>query len=87
MTDLSQAPGAELLSEQEMELCAKVPMLPMHYLATKDAVVREAYRNGSLTKEGMRRVVNVPTPKEEVLFDFFVKEAGLGGTAGTGKAK
>ncbi len=87
VTDLSQAPGAELLSEQEMELCAKVPMLPMHYLATKDAVVREAYRNGSLTKEGMRRVVNVPTPKEEVLFDFFVKEAGLGGTAGTGKAK
>ena len=48
----------------------KVPMLPMHYLAAKDAIVREAYRNGSLTKEGMRRVVSVPTPKEEVLFDF-----------------
>ena len=78
MTDLSQAPGAELLSELEMELCAKVPMLPMHYLAAKDAIVREAYRNGSLTKEGMRRVVSVPTPKEEVLFDFFVKEASLG---------
>ena len=82
VTDLSQAPGAELLSEREMELCAKVPMLPMHYLAAKDAIVREAYRNGSLTKEGMRRVVSVPTPKEEALFDFFVKEANLGAQDG-----
>ena len=54
----------------------------MPYLAAKDALVREAYRNGSLTKEGMRRVVSVPTPKEEALFDFFVKEANLGAQDG-----
>lgn len=86
VTDISQAPGAELLSDREIELCTKVPMLPMHYLATKDAIVREAYRNGALTKEGMRRVINISAPKEETLFDFFIKEAQLG-AQGTNKAK
>lgn len=38
--DLGKAPGAELLSEKELELCAQVPLLPTHYLAAKDAIVR-----------------------------------------------
>lgn len=79
VVDISKAPGVELLTDKEMELCTKVPLLPMHYLAAKDAIVREAYRNGALTKEGMRRVVTMPPPKEAIVYDFFIKEAMLGG--------
>lgn len=74
---INKAPGCDLLSPKELELCTAVPMLPMHFLAVKDALVREAHRNGSLTLEGMRRVVKIETPKAHELFDFFVKQAGL----------
>lgn len=74
MVDLTKAPSAELLSEKELELCAKIPMLPMHYLAAKDAIVREAYRNGTLTAEGVRRVVRLDVPASTKIYDFFVRE-------------
>ena len=37
---LTRAPGGDLLSELELRFCAQVPMLPLHYLAAKDAIVR-----------------------------------------------
>ena len=37
--------------------------------------MREAYRNGRLTLEGMHRVVQVDVPKGKQLYDFFVKES------------
>lgn len=37
---IRKAPGGELLSEAELELCAKLPIFPYHYLAVKDALVR-----------------------------------------------
>ena len=56
---LAKAPGGDLLSDLELHFCAQVPMLPLHYLAAKDAIVREAYRNGSLTQEGVKRLLKV----------------------------
>ena len=38
--DLSDAPSAELLSDKELSLCSSIPLLPMHYLAVKEAIVR-----------------------------------------------
>lgn len=38
--DLMRAPGAEHLSDAELELCKTVPLLPLHYLAAKDAIIR-----------------------------------------------
>ena len=38
-----QAPGAELLSAKEMEFCIALPILPLHFIAVKEAVVRYAY--------------------------------------------
>lgn len=73
---VAKAPGAELLSPKELELCQTVPMLPAHYLAAKEAMVREAYRNGQLTLEGVRRVVRLEQDKAAELLDFFVKESG-----------
>jgi transcriptional adapter 2-alpha len=75
--DISKAPGAELLADKEIDLCARVPMLPMHYLAAKDAIVREAYRNGTLTSEGVKRVLKLDASKTDKIFDFFVREMTL----------
>jgi hypothetical protein len=41
--DVRKAPSAELLSDLELQLCCSVPMLPTHYLAAKDAIVRLVY--------------------------------------------
>ena len=40
---MAQAPGAELLSAKEMEFCIALPILPLHFIAVKEAVVRYAY--------------------------------------------
>lgn len=57
--ELKAAPGASLLSHNELALCAELPMLPMHYLAVKEAIVREACRNGHLNEESIHRVIKV----------------------------
>ena len=40
---MAQAPGAELLSAKEMEFCIALPILPLHFIAVKEAVVRYVY--------------------------------------------
>ena len=40
---MAQAPGAELLSVKEMEFCIALPILPLHFIAVKEAVVRYIY--------------------------------------------
>jgi transcriptional adapter 2-alpha len=83
--DLSKAPGVSLLSDKEIELCSSMMLLPMHYLAVKEACVREAYRNGRLTLEGMKRVASIDNKgvtgtgedHESKLYDFFVKESSI----------
>ena len=71
---ISKAPGADLLSPLEIGLCTRLPMLPLHFLAAKDAIVREAYRNGMLTDDGVRRVLKIDGSKAAMIFDFFVKD-------------
>jgi hypothetical protein len=56
---MRRAPMASVLSEDEIALIEKVDILPLHYIALKEAIVREAYRNGMLTKTGIRRVIKV----------------------------
>lgn len=73
--DLMRAPGAEHLSDAELELCKTVPLLPLHYLAAKDAIIRELYRNGDLTVEGVKRTIKVDQRKAGLLHDFFVQQA------------
>jgi hypothetical protein len=51
------APSGHLLNDLEIELCLRLRMFPEHYLGIKEAIVREACRNGTITKEGIRRTV------------------------------
>lgn len=38
--DFSYAPGFDLLSNQEVKLCSFLPMLPLQFLAAKEAIIR-----------------------------------------------
>eukprot|EP01041_Mallomonas_annulata_P012575 gene12575-26481_t len=76
---MAVAPSSELLNGRELELCNDCEILPLHYLAAKEAVVREAYRNGSITSSSVRRILKVSSTgttgilKPDVV-DFFVRE-------------
>eukprot|EP01035_Chromulina_nebulosa_P017699 gene17699-23289_t len=39
-----------------------------------EAIVREAYRNGSLTPDGVQRIINMDENQSSLIYDFFVKE-------------
>ena len=83
-TLVKDAPHSALLSEDELDLCARTGMLPMHYMAVQEALVRESFRNGTLTMEGLRRVVKVQN--EEQLDAKATRRTGAGATAQGGVA-
>lgn len=74
---MKSAPGAELLSTNELELCELLPMLPYHYLAIKEALIREASRSGVLSLEGVKRIVRVDIDKQTKLFDYFIRNTNI----------
>lgn len=65
---------AEQLTDKEMELCVGIPLLPAHYLAIREALLREAQATGLLTMEGVHRNVKLGDAQKEMLFDFMIKE-------------
>ena len=73
--DISASPNAELLSKEELELCVELPLLPAHYMAAKDAIIREAFRSGTVTKEGITRVIKLDanSVKSDQIYDFFAR--------------
>ncbi|KAF4324358.1 hypothetical protein BBO99_00001879 [Phytophthora kernoviae] len=66
-------PGCHLLTPKEKELCSKLKLLPKHYLVIKDALIRECYRLGYLTKKMAKDSVQIDVNKTGHLYDFFVK--------------
>uniref|UniRef100_A0AAV1UDN3 Transcriptional adapter n=1 Tax=Peronospora matthiolae TaxID=2874970 RepID=A0AAV1UDN3_9STRA len=66
-------PGSHLLTSKEKEVCRKLKLLPKHYLVIKDALVRECYRLGYLTKKMAKEMVQIDANKTSQVYDFFVK--------------
>uniref|UniRef100_K3X7P8 Transcriptional adapter n=1 Tax=Globisporangium ultimum (strain ATCC 200006 / CBS 805.95 / DAOM BR144) TaxID=431595 RepID=K3X7P8_GLOUD len=66
-------PGSHLLTPQEKDLCSKLKLLPKHYLVIKDALVRECYRLGYLSKKTAKEIVKIDVNKTGHIYDFFVK--------------
>jgi hypothetical protein len=60
-------------------LCEAIGVLPKVFLAMKEAIVREWYRNGHLSETGVSRVVKLDEGKTRKVYDFFVKEVDLSG--------
>ncbi|CAH0522623.1 unnamed protein product [Peronospora belbahrii] len=66
-------PGCHLLTPKEKQLCSKLKLLPKHYLVIKDALVRECFRLGYLTKKMAKETVQIDVNKTGQVYDFFVK--------------
>ena len=64
--DLNGAPGAELLSAKEKELCSELRLLPKHYMVIKDTLIRESFRLGFLDKRCARQMLKIDVNKTVV---------------------
>eukprot|EP00616_Rhizochromulina_sp_CCMP1243_P003341 CAMPEP_0118984516 /NCGR_PEP_ID=MMETSP1173-20130426/37931_1 /TAXON_ID=1034831 /ORGANISM="Rhizochromulina marina cf, Strain CCMP1243" /LENGTH=513 /DNA_ID=CAMNT_0006935181 /DNA_START=97 /DNA_END=1634 /DNA_ORIENTATION=+ len=69
---LRQAPGADLLSDKEKQLCTDLRLMPKHYMAIKDALITESIRLGYLARGQARALLSVDVSKTGEIFDFFV---------------
>ena len=49
--DITCLPGMERLGRKERELCAMSRMLPVHYLALKDMMMRDCGKHGAVTRQ------------------------------------
>lgn len=57
--DIQGAPGYDLLSEKERELCANVRIFPQQYTLIKDTLIRESIRQGYLKKAIARQLIKI----------------------------
>ena len=70
--DLTGAPGAELLTPKEKDLCSELRLLPKHYMVIKDTLIRESFRLGFLDKKSARQMLKIDVNKTGKIYDFFV---------------
>ncbi|TKA72824.1 hypothetical protein B0A49_05291 [Cryomyces minteri] len=67
------APDLHLLTSNERDVCAVLRLQPKPYTAIKEAVLKEAMRQGgSLKKKAVREICRIDANKGARLFDFFV---------------
>ncbi len=45
----------QVLSSKEREACATLRLLPLHYLALKDMMLRDSDKHGSIARSEVRR--------------------------------
>ncbi|CAM9771045.1 unnamed protein product [Chrysoparadoxa australica] len=70
--DISDAPGVELLTEREKKLCGVLHLMPRQYLTIKDSIVREAFKQGYISKATAGQLVKIDVRKTNTIYDFFV---------------
>jgi hypothetical protein len=68
------------LSKLELELCQKIQLLPYAFIALKDALIREAFRSGMLTKDGVQRILRLDPERNSIIYDFFVTNLDVNGS-------
>jgi transcriptional adapter 2-alpha len=73
LPSIKSAPGAELLSQNEQELCAVLRLLPRQYLVIKDALIRESFRLGYLEKHLATQLIRIDVNKTSQIYDFFLR--------------
>ncbi|PNH00557.1 Transcriptional adapter ADA2a, partial [Tetrabaena socialis] len=86
--DITPLPGVELLSGRERELCADARLLPPHYLALKDMLLREGERGGGgITRQEARTFFRLEPARSLRVYDLLVSAgwvSGGGAEAGGG---
>lgn len=67
------SPDMHLLSENERDVCEKLRLSSKAYMVMKEAVMREALKNGgNLKRKNVKEICRIDTTKAGKLFDFFV---------------
>jgi transcriptional adapter 2-alpha len=69
--DLTSLPGVEHLTRKEREHCAMHRLLPAHYLGLKDIALRDAQKNGAITKQEAKSSFRLDPGKSLKLFEFW----------------
>jgi len=73
------AADLHLLTPDEREVCSTLRLMPKAYIAIKDAVIKEAQKQGgALKKKVVRDVCRIDANKGSRLFDFFVHSGWIG---------
>jgi transcriptional adapter 2-alpha len=67
------APDGNILTPDEIEICYKLDIMPKQYIALQSVLVREAFRNGTLTRGAVSDLINMDEPSKDLLCDFFVR--------------
>lgn len=75
--DISGAPGASLLSEQEFELCSLLRLQPLQYFQSRDTLLRNYRERGFYRKSAAQKMLHIDVNKTGRLYDFFVKMAWM----------
>jgi len=70
--DIQGLPGTELLSPREQELCAVCRMLPVHYLAVKEALMRKSLKEGHVLRQDARAMFQVDGAKMMRIYDLML---------------
>jgi len=69
--DLTNAPGLDLLSGKERELCTRARLYPNQYLLVKERLIHEALRQGGLLhRTQARKLVELDPAKTTKIFEF-----------------
>ena len=66
--DLLGLPGAELLTSRERELCSSCRLVPVHYLAIKDALIRAS----PLRRADARTMFRLDAHRAGAVFDLLI---------------
>ena len=71
--DLTHLPGVELLSKREKELCVNNRLLPVHYLAIKEALMRASANGQVLKRSEVRHMFKVEPIKAVRVFELLLQ--------------
>ena len=93
--DLTNLPGAELLSKREKEVCVNCRLLPVHYLSIKEALMRASAEGETLKRADVRHMFRIEPVKAIRVFELLLangwiktadagKDASAKGDAGDG---
>ena len=70
--DVQGLPGVELLSSRERDVCSTTQMLPLYFLACKEALLRAAQADGPLRKAEAKALFQGDSGRVGAVFDCLV---------------
>ena len=81
--DLTDLPGVDLLSKREKDLCVHSRLLPVHYLAIKERLMRLGAEGATLKRSEVRHAFNVEPVKAIRVFELLLANGWI--KSGDGK--